>query len=215
VGAACRGDLAAAFLSSPASVDSAFLLPFCFLAWVTGVFDFAAGDGFCLPSTAISPLADCALPLPFCFLASIAEVFDLSAGPDLCRLAAIALELAATVSNWSKRFCFLPSVAEPRFQHRQHDGRARACGEALQRGQERGGRDRSETVEKILDAKWAASDDARLPSPRWSTTPSSGRDGGCRSPVAARAGATLSGRGCETVRAPRKSFRGGGAAMLP
>jgi hypothetical protein len=55
----------------------------------------------------------------------------------------------------------------------------------------------------------------RSPSPRWSTTPSSGRDGWNRSPAAAPAGQTLSGRGREIARAPRKSFRDGGAAMLP
>ena len=88
MGAACRGDLAAAFLSSPASVDFALPLPFCFLAWVTGVFDFAAGDGFWWPSTAISPLAECALPLPFCFFAwsrgsSISPLATASAGRRL------------------------------------------------------------------------------------------------------------------------------------
>src|SRR6516162_2548113 len=66
---------------------------------------------------------------------------------------------------------------------------------------------------KDLDAKWAASDDAAVAftkvvynsfKRRWN-----------RSPAAARAGATLSGRGCEIARAPRKSFRGGGAATLP
>ena len=84
MGPACRGDFAAAFLSSPSSVP-----PLClcrFVSWLgsRGVFDFAADDGFCLPSTAISPLAGCALLLPFCFLAWVTGIFDFAAGDGFC-----------------------------------------------------------------------------------------------------------------------------------
>ena len=54
---------------------------------------------------------------------------------------------------------------------------------------------------KDLDAKWAASDDAVVASPRWSKTPSSGRAGGTVARRRPRAGATLSSRGCELARA--------------
>ena len=82
------------------------------------------------------------------------------------------------------------------------------------------GKSEAEVVEarplKDLDAKWAANDEAAINFlKRWSTTLLRDRDGGTvarrRPAPAQRSG----GRGCEPARAPRKSFRGGGAAMLP
>src|SRR5262249_54525878 len=76
-------------------------------------FDFAAGNGFCLSLVAISPaLVACAFRFPSGFLTSVPAIFDFGASDGLCRPAAIALELAPTVSTLRLPSCFLPSVAK-------------------------------------------------------------------------------------------------------
>ena len=87
------------------------VLCFCrFVSWLgsRGFFDFAAGDGFCLPSTAISPLADCALPLPFCFLAWVTGIFDFAAGDGFCLPSTAISPLADCALPLP--FCFLAWV---------------------------------------------------------------------------------------------------------
>src|SRR5262249_25598189 len=78
----------------------------CFLASVSAICAFAAGDGFCFSLAA----AFSALPLPSCFLASISAVFDFGDGDGLCKPAAIAVEPAPRSSPLPLSFCFLISV---------------------------------------------------------------------------------------------------------
>src|SRR5262249_25223757 len=67
------------------SAACALALASCFLTSIARVFDFAAGDGFCLLPAAVSPaLAACALPLASGFLTSIPGVFDFAAGDGFC-----------------------------------------------------------------------------------------------------------------------------------
>src|SRR5262249_46624079 len=67
----------------------------------------------------------------FCFLASIWSVFDFGAGNGLGRPAAIALELAPTVSTLTLPSCFLPSVPAV-FDFGAGDGLCRPAAIALE-----------------------------------------------------------------------------------